>query len=314
MPEAATIIQDAPKRFDAFNPSWLDDYGLDPYEFRVYMRVRRREAGLNGRGCDESAASIARACGMSERKVRACLKVLTQAGLIHATERSGQTSVYRSQPVSDWVDRAQLEGVRREVTPSTSCRGEGSAPGATPAPPASPPGTACRGTPAPGAGKEYPSKSIPKGKPPYTPRQSSADPRASPRPPTTPSRKRDDARRVIRGFYRLWNSCKPDTSAALISNREVDRKVKMHLKQLGRAEFFARCRAALAFVRASEFHTRTRPCPAMTLLRHLDSYAEQGASTPPHTLAKQSAETLSTADQRLLRTYAHYSDALGGTP
>lgn len=77
-------------------------------------------------------------------------------------------------------------------------------------------------------------------------------------------------------FYELWNERKPRLSPGLGSNREVDREIAKHVKALGPDEFLTRVEAALRFVNGSDFHTTKRPCPPITLLRHLDSYAEQG--------------------------------------
>lgn len=79
-------------------------------------------------------------------------------------------------------------------------------------------------------------------------------------------------------FYETWNRGKPQRSPGLTSNREVDRRIKTEVKQLGRDEFRRKVELALRFVNASEFHRDQRPCPAITLLRHLDTYAEQAES------------------------------------
>ena len=52
----------------AIIPSFLDDYGLDPYEMRVYIRLARR-AGMGGQ-CWESISKMASSCRMSDRLLK----------------------------------------------------------------------------------------------------------------------------------------------------------------------------------------------------------------------------------------------------
>ena len=54
----------------------IDDYGLDPYEFRIYARITRR-AG-NGEAW-ESLANMASACPMSLSRARLALQILNLA-------------------------------------------------------------------------------------------------------------------------------------------------------------------------------------------------------------------------------------------
>lgn len=81
---------------------------------------------------------------------------------------------------------------------------------------------------------------------------------------------------AIERFKELWNERKPQLSPRLSDNKEVNRRVKSEVKRLSEEEFFRRVEAALAFIRTSDFHSRTNPCQAVTLLRHLDNYAERG--------------------------------------
>ena len=54
----------------------IDDYGLDPYEFRIYARITRR-AG-NGEAW-ESLTNMASACCISLGRVRPALQILNLA-------------------------------------------------------------------------------------------------------------------------------------------------------------------------------------------------------------------------------------------
>lgn len=56
----------------AFIPSFLDDFGLNPYQFRIYCRLARR-AGAGGQ-CWESADNMAKACLMNRKTVMKSIK------------------------------------------------------------------------------------------------------------------------------------------------------------------------------------------------------------------------------------------------
>ena len=92
------------------------------------------------------------------------------------------------------------------------------------------------------------------------------------KPITSP--KGDDE--VYESFKALWNQGKPERSPTLADNSEVRKRARTELKRLGRDELLRRAAAALVFVRADRFSSETRPCTPITLLRHLDTYAEQG--------------------------------------
>ncbi len=98
----------------AIIPSFLDDYGLDPYEMRVYIRLARR-AGMGGQ-CWESIPNMARACLMSPTKVKNCLALLSAAQLIKQLLRPGSSNVYELMPECHWVKSSSLERLRTEVT------------------------------------------------------------------------------------------------------------------------------------------------------------------------------------------------------
>jgi len=98
----------------AIIPSFLDDYGLDPYEMRVYIRLARR-AGMGGQ-CWESIPNMARACLMSTTKVKNCLALLSAAQLIKQIIRPGSSNVYELMPECHWVKSSSLEHLRTEVT------------------------------------------------------------------------------------------------------------------------------------------------------------------------------------------------------
>jgi hypothetical protein len=76
-----------------FINSELDDYGLDPYEFRVYARIARR-AGKKS-NCFESIAEIAKGCRMSAGRVKKSLAKLIALNLISRDSIPGKTSHYK---------------------------------------------------------------------------------------------------------------------------------------------------------------------------------------------------------------------------
>ena len=98
----------------AFIPSTLDDFGLDPYQFRVYCRILRR-AG-NG-ACFESVNNIAEACRMDRKKVFSSLKFLLAHRLIEKepTPKKGATVNYHLTPSSEWIHIEKPEKKPRGV-------------------------------------------------------------------------------------------------------------------------------------------------------------------------------------------------------
>jgi predicted DNA-binding transcriptional regulator len=95
-----------------FVHSALDDYCLNPYEFRVYARLVRRA----GRGIAfESIASMATGCRMSERKVKDALNLLIAAGMIHKHVLPGIGAEYTLVPFEHWQPVERLEELRSAV-------------------------------------------------------------------------------------------------------------------------------------------------------------------------------------------------------
>jgi len=109
-----------------FVKSEIDDYGLDPYEFRLYARIARRAGRAEAW---ESIPNMARACQMSLGRARKALKLLETAGLIESVERPGYNTIHRLTPKYKWVHPERLKGIRqflassRSDTPTKSDRG-----------------------------------------------------------------------------------------------------------------------------------------------------------------------------------------------
>lgn len=86
--------------YGAFIPSFLDDYGLDPYEFRIYAHILRRAGG--GR-CWESIPNMARHCRMNEKTARRAVKRLLTLGMIASCVRQGATTEYTVTNPKQWA-------------------------------------------------------------------------------------------------------------------------------------------------------------------------------------------------------------------
>ncbi len=102
----------------AFIHNFLDEYGLDPYEFRLYAHIVRRTGGKPGGVCFSTIAKIAEICKMSSRKAQQAIKVLKEANFIQQTKRPGRTDEYRIVLASEWVSREELVEVRQRLKDS----------------------------------------------------------------------------------------------------------------------------------------------------------------------------------------------------
>lgn len=91
----------------------LDDYGLDPYEFRIYAHVARRTGGRMQGEFFASLKKTATTCKMSVRKVQYALKVLCDAGFLIQLQRKGRTNIYQLAPRSNWVLANNLDEIRK---------------------------------------------------------------------------------------------------------------------------------------------------------------------------------------------------------
>lgn len=81
----------------------LDDIGLDPYEFRVYIHALRRASGRKGSGTLwEGVMKAAKHCRMDHKTYRRSLANLVEKGLLAAVERKGRTTEYFVLPKRKW--------------------------------------------------------------------------------------------------------------------------------------------------------------------------------------------------------------------
>lgn len=86
----------------------IDEYGLDPYEFRILAHVARR-AGKDI--CYASQETIANACGINKRKVMKALQTLCDVGIIKKT-RTGRSNHYTLQESGKWEHPSKLQALR----------------------------------------------------------------------------------------------------------------------------------------------------------------------------------------------------------
>lgn len=103
-----------------FIPSFLDDYGLDPYEFRIYSHIARR---AGGGVCFEGLKGIARCCLMDIKTVRQKVAVLIDMGMLKCSRREGMTHEFTLTRHSEWEHPETLEEIREKHTPTRSGRG-----------------------------------------------------------------------------------------------------------------------------------------------------------------------------------------------
>ncbi len=94
----------------------LDEYGLDPYEFRVYAHAVRRTGGKPNGKYFASLSKTADICQMSVRRVQYSLKFLCEAGFLTQEKRAGRTDEYRVTLVTKWAKPEDLEVIREAVT------------------------------------------------------------------------------------------------------------------------------------------------------------------------------------------------------
>lgn len=100
-PQDAIAVSDE-RDLGAFIPSVLDDFGLDPYQFRVYCRLARR-AGAGGQ-CWESINNIADKCRMNRKTVMGAITFLLKYCLVRQTKRPGKSDVYQLTHHRHWIN------------------------------------------------------------------------------------------------------------------------------------------------------------------------------------------------------------------
>lgn len=110
MNNRAIQVEDG-RKLGAFIPANLDDYGLAPFEFRIYARIAQR-SGSNE--ASESIANMTAACKMCDQVVKSSLRFLVAAGMLERVSRPGQTTIYRLTPSSRWAHPETLDEIRSQ--------------------------------------------------------------------------------------------------------------------------------------------------------------------------------------------------------
>ena len=109
-------------RTPMFVDSYLDELRLTPYEFRLFAHIIRRTGSKQGQKYWVPTAKAAKACQMSESKVRESLQFLEKAGFIKkVNEAPGSAKVFMLQGHNKWPnDAAEVEQIRQEIKDSKS--------------------------------------------------------------------------------------------------------------------------------------------------------------------------------------------------
>jgi len=100
----------------AFVHDFLDAYGLDPYEFRIYCHIVRRTGGKPEKQCFSSLSTIAEMCKMSQRKTQQIVQFLLKARMITKEAKKHpkyKTDIYHVTLASEWVPKTQLNDLRK---------------------------------------------------------------------------------------------------------------------------------------------------------------------------------------------------------
>lgn len=100
----------------AFIHNFLDDYGLDPYEFRIYAHMVRRTGGKQEGVCFASLTKTSKICKMSVRKAQQAIKVLVEANFLRKNPRIGRTDEYRVTLPEEWVPQEEFQRIHKSVT------------------------------------------------------------------------------------------------------------------------------------------------------------------------------------------------------
>src|SRR6056297_2414108 len=93
----------------------LDDFGLDPYQYRIYARIARR-AGK--KECFESVASMAKGCKMGTGTVKRALKYLVDHRFVTRHSHLGQPSSYKLTDPDLWIPSPQTTQGDKPTNPS----------------------------------------------------------------------------------------------------------------------------------------------------------------------------------------------------
>lgn len=98
-----------------FIHSYLDEAGLDPYEFRAFAHVARRVGAQYDKEFFASLKKSADICGMSVRKLQYSFQLLCEGGFLEKQSREGRTDVYKLKEPLHWVAPEKLNKIREKI-------------------------------------------------------------------------------------------------------------------------------------------------------------------------------------------------------
>lgn len=139
------------RKLPIFIHSELDDYGLDPYTFRIYAHLARRVSTnphalkING---------IAQHCQVSESAVKRGLRILLKCRLIVKESRNGYSNVYALLDKEDWLPLETALEVKAGLTDLPTQVSQNHPPGLLDPPPRSDRPPHIEGTPLVGSQRE----------------------------------------------------------------------------------------------------------------------------------------------------------------
>jgi hypothetical protein len=117
--------------YGAFIPKQLDDYGLNPFEFRVFCHISRR-AGTQEGEFYESDLKASKLCRMELKTYRKAKHFLEQVGMITIENRPGKTGVVHLMHHDNWVSGEPLTATKSGGTKSgTATKSGGTKSGGT---------------------------------------------------------------------------------------------------------------------------------------------------------------------------------------
>lgn len=88
----------------------LDEYGLDVFEFRIYLHIFRKGEGS---WLSQSIAEISQDCHISQAVVGQAIRVLCHSHLIETSMSNGVKPSYCANSFEQWVDPELLPQIRK---------------------------------------------------------------------------------------------------------------------------------------------------------------------------------------------------------
>lgn len=105
----------------AFIPSFLDDFGLSPFEFRLYSHIARR-AGGQGQ-CWEGIDKMAKICRMERKTAYKAFQFLEDHRMVRVERKKGATSHITLTNRSSWIPPDQEVTSDRPTRPPHPLKG-----------------------------------------------------------------------------------------------------------------------------------------------------------------------------------------------